>query len=228
MDILRMARELQRHFTGQSPPGDESGYAAFLTGGLVRSRAEHHLCRLRTFSPTAERIVDKMPMNYRCLGLVATLFPKTRVIHCRRDPLDVGLSCFSRDLASMPAWTTDLRAIGHVYREQERLMTHWHRVLPARIFEFVYEDVIADFAGSARRLIEFCGLEWESACLEFHRANRQVRTASLDQVRQPIYDTSIGRWRRFAAYLKPLQEVIGGEGVVLAARKRRGGQSPSP
>lgn len=208
MDISRLARKLQAGFADRALQ-DDDGYATLLTTDLVRSSAEQHLRRLKALSPEAERVVDKMPMNYRRLGLVATLFPRARIVHCRRDPLDVGLSCFSRDLASMPVWITDLRAIGHVHREHERLMAHWHRVLPSPIFEFSYEEVIADLAGSARRLIAFCGLEWHDSCLEFHRTDRRVRTASLEQVRRPIYHSSIGRWRWFAAHLGPLREAIG-------------------
>lgn len=154
------------------------------------------------------RIVDKMPMNYPLLGLIATLFPRARIIHCHRSPLDTGLSCYSRDLASMPIWTCDLRAIGHVYREYERLMTHWRRVLPIPMLELAYETVVDDLEGSARLLIEYCSLEWQSACLRFHRTDRQVKTASAEQVRQPIYNTSVGRWRRFERHLAPLREIL--------------------
>ena len=109
----------------------------------------------------------------------------------------------------MPIWASDLWAIGHVYRECERLMEHWRHVLPIPILDLAYEDVVGDLEGSARRLIEYCGLEWESTCLEFHRTDRQVKTASLEQVRQPIYDRSIGRWKRFARHLAPLREALG-------------------
>jgi tetratricopeptide (TPR) repeat protein len=209
-DMGRIARSLQRQFSGQAGRADELSYAAHLTQEVVREVAEQHLDRLRSLAPGATRIVDKMLTNYHRLGLIATLFPRARVIYCRRDPLDMGLSCYSRDLASMPIWASDLWAIGHVYRECERLMAHWHRVLPIPILEFVYEDVVGDLEGSARRLIDHCGLEWESNCLEFHRTDRQVKTASLEQVRQPIYDSSIGRWRKFERHLAPLRDALKG------------------
>jgi hypothetical protein len=122
--------------------------------------------------------------------------------------MDVGLSCYSRDFATTSVWATDLWAIGHVYRECERLMAHWRRVLPIPILDLAYEDVVGDLEGWGRRLIEYCGLAWESACLDFHRADRQVRTASLEQVRQPIYDSSIGRWRRFERHLASLRKAL--------------------
>jgi tetratricopeptide (TPR) repeat protein len=207
-DIALMARGLERQFAKQSGRAEDLAYVAHLTKDGVRSIAEQHLERLRSLAPGAARVVDKLLSNYHRLGLIATLFPRARIIYCRRDPLDMGLSCYSRDFASMPVWASDLWAIGHVCRECERLIAHWRRVLPIPIFELVYEDVVADLEGSARRLVDYCGLEWESRCLEFHRTDRQVRTASLEQVRRPIYDNSIGRWRKFERHLAPLREAL--------------------
>jgi tetratricopeptide (TPR) repeat protein len=208
-DIGRMANGLQREFVKQTGRTDELGFVAYLTKDGVRSIAEQHLDRLRGLAPRAARIVDKLLTNYQRLGLIATLFPQARIIYCHRNPLDMGVSCFSRDLAQMPIWASDLWAIGHVHRECERLMEHWRRVLPIPILELAYEDVVGDLEGSARRLIDYCGLEWESSCLEFHRADRQVKTASLEQVRRPIYDSSVGRWRRFERHLAPLRDALG-------------------
>jgi tetratricopeptide (TPR) repeat protein len=190
--------------------GDHLGYVAQLTSSLVRSLAERQLARLRKLAPTALRVVDKMPDNLDRLGLIATLFPGAKIVHCRRDPMDTGLSCFSKDFASFPLWISDLRSIGQVYRQYERLMGHWRHALPIPIFEFQYETVVSDFESSARRLIRYCGLDWENACLEFYRTERQVKTASLEQVRRPIYDTSIGRWRKFEQYLAPLRKALDG------------------
>jgi tetratricopeptide (TPR) repeat protein len=209
-DMGRIARGLQRQFVEPDGRMDELAYAAHLTKDTVRSIAAQHLDRLRGLAPDATRIVDKMLTNYQRLGLIATLFPHAKIIYCRRDPMDMGLSCYSKDLASMPIWASDLWAIGHVHRECERLMEHWRRVLPIPILDLAYEDVVGDLEGSARRLIKYCGLEWEGACLEFHRADRQVKTASLEQVRRPIYDSSIGRWRRFEKHLGPLREALAG------------------
>jgi tetratricopeptide (TPR) repeat protein len=207
-DITRIAAGLRGRFANHSGSAGDEAFAPYLTPEIVRPIAEQHLERLRLLAPGALRIVDKMPLNYRRLGLIATLFPCARIIHCRRDPLDTGLSCYSRDLAFLPIWASDLPAIGHVYRQYERLMAHWRRVLPIEILEFTYETVVADLKGSTRRLIEYCGLEWEDSCLDFHRAERQVKTASIEQVRKPIYDTSIGRWKRFERHLGPLRDAL--------------------
>jgi tetratricopeptide (TPR) repeat protein len=209
-DIRQIERELRSRYDVQGAGSDSVGYAAHLTPDIVRSAAEGQLRRLQGLAPEASRIVDKMPMNYQRLGLIATLFPKAKIVHCRRDPMDTGLSCYSKDFVNFPLWASDLASIGQVYRLHDRLMTHWRRVVPIEIFEFRYEDVVRDFEKRARALIEFCGLAWEDACLEFHRTDRQVKTASLEQVRQPIYDTSIGRWRRFRRHLTPLQEALKG------------------
>jgi hypothetical protein len=207
-DMARTVRELKDRYGDPSDTRDYAGYAERLSRDVVRSTAEHHLNRLQSLSPRSSRIVDKMPMNYRHLGLIATLFPRAKIIHCRRDPMDTGFSCYSKDFVSVPLWASDLRSIGEVYRQYDQLMAHWRGVLPIEILEFQYESVVGDLERWARRLIGHCGLEWEDHCLEFYRTDRQVKTASLEQVRRPIYDTSIGRWRRFERHLGPLREAL--------------------
>src|SRR5262249_13310821 len=123
-DMNHIAAGLRSRFADRSGATGDEGFAPYLTPEIVRPIAAQHLERLRLLSPGASRIVDKMPLNYRRLGLIATLFPQARIIHCRRNPLDIGLSCYSRDLAFLPIWASDLRAIGHVYRQYERLMAH--------------------------------------------------------------------------------------------------------
>src|SRR5262249_48811093 len=159
--------------------------------------------RLQSLAPRARRVVDKMPGNYHHLGFIATLFPRARIIHCRRDPLDICLSCFAQDFASMPIWTNDLRAAGHVYREYERLMAHWGKLFPINFLDSDYATVVAEVEAGARRLIVSGGLEWEEGCLEFYRPQRLVKTASLEQVRRPIYDSSVSRWRKYERHLGP-------------------------
>jgi tetratricopeptide (TPR) repeat protein len=207
-DMSRIERELMNRHSERGAGSDDAGYAVHLTPDIVQSIAESQLHRLQNLAPRASRIVDKMPMNYYRLGLIATLFPKAKIIHCLRDPMDTGLSCYSKDFVSFPLWASDLRSIGQTYRQHDRLMAHWRRVLPIDVLEFRYESVVGDLERSARNLIEYCGLEWEDACLEFYRTDRQVKTASLEQVRRPIYDTSIGRWRKFERHLAPLYEAL--------------------
>jgi hypothetical protein len=143
--------------------------------------------------------------------LIATLFPNARIIHCRRDPLDVCLSIYFGDFAGHHPYAYNLENLGLYYREYERIMAYWSDTLPARLFEIRYQDVVDDIEGMTRRLLEFCGLPWNARCLEFHRTERTVHTRSNTQVRQPIYKNSLGRWRPYARYLEPLARALGGE-----------------
>ena len=148
-------------------------------------------------------MVDKTPENYRSLGLLATLFPRARFIHCRRDLRDVALSCWLSSFKQIN-WANDAEAIATYFGEYRRLMAHWRQVLPVPILEVSYEKVVSDLETEARRLVAACGLEWEPACLAFHQTRRAVHTSSVTQVRQPIYSRSVGRWRNYADALAPL------------------------
>jgi hypothetical protein len=150
-----------------------------------------------------------MPFNYLHLGLIAALFPRARVVHCRRDPVDTCLSCYFQHLVEPQAFTPDLTFLGHYYREYERLMAHWARVLPLPVFELNYEELTADQEAVSRRLVEFCGLDWDDRCLRFHETQRTVLTPSALQVRQPMYRNSVGRWKRYEKHLGPLLEALG-------------------
>jgi hypothetical protein len=147
-------------------------------------------------------------MNFFQLGLIATLFPGARVIHCRRDPVDVCLSCYFQNFAHPHLFTLDLRHLGHYYREYERLMAHWVKVLPLPLLDLQYEELTADPEVVSRRLLAFCGLEWDERCLRFHDTQRVVHTSSVLQVRQPMYRSSVGRWKRYEAHLQPLLEAM--------------------
>ncbi|MHC4786044.1 MAG: tetratricopeptide repeat-containing sulfotransferase family protein, partial [Planctomycetota bacterium] len=156
--------------------------------GLSRA----YLDRLSALNPQAHRITDKYLINYRHLGLLAVLFPQSRIIHCRRHPLDTCLSCFA--LALMPhihPWSCDLRDTGTVYLDYERLMHHWRDVLQIPMLEVPYEALVADQEPWSRRIIEFCGLGWDYRCLRFHERGRVVQTASYDQVTRPVYSSSV-------------------------------------
>lgn len=155
------------------------------------------------------RITDKMPHNFLYLGLIATLFPKAKIVHCKRDPLDNCLSIFFQNFAGSHPYSFDLANLGHHYTQYQRLMAHWHTVLPGRIFDLNYEDLIADPERWSRQLINHVGLEWSDACLTPHKLERNVKTASLWQVRQPIYKTSVQRWKNYEHHLGPLKEALG-------------------
>lgn len=169
----------------------------------VRELASRHLARLEELNATADRVADKLPDNYLHLGLIATLFPKARVIHCRRDLRDVAVSCWMTNFRHI-RWAADPDHIAARFADYRRLTDHWRRVLPMPILEVDYEETVADLEGVARRLVAWCGLPWDPACLDFHRTARPVRTASVTQVRQPIYQQSVARWKHYAVSLKPL------------------------
>jgi tetratricopeptide (TPR) repeat protein len=184
---------------------DEAAFAAleYPDRDTIRRIAADYLDKLQALGGIATRVVDKMPDNYQYLGLLATLFPRARFIHCQRDLRDVAVSCWVTNFAQVN-WANDMGSIVSRFREYLRLMDHWRRVLPMTIFEISYEAVVADLEHEARRLVQACGLEWEQGCLSFNETRRPVRTASVIQVRQPIYARSVGRWRHYAEALGPL------------------------
>jgi hypothetical protein len=137
-----------------------------------------------------------MPDNYLYLGLLATLFPRATFIHCRRDLRDVAVSCWMTAFRHIN-WANDPEQIAARFLDYRRLMTHWRSVVPVPVLEVEYEDTVADLEGVARRLVSACGLELEPACLAFHKTRRPVRTASVTQVRQPIYTRSVARWKHY-------------------------------
>lgn len=176
-----------------------SDIARDLEPGLLEREAARYLqAASRHAAADVLRLVDKTPLNYFNLGLVALLFPQARVVWCRRDPRDIAISIYSENFALNSRFATDLDAIAHSIALQTRLMRHWQSVLPLPIHELRYEALVESPETEARRLIGFLGLDWEPACLEFHRSNRTVQTPSRWQVREPIHRRSSGRWQRHA------------------------------
>jgi tetratricopeptide (TPR) repeat protein len=165
--------------------------------------AQRHLDRLRALNEPAPRITDKLPDNYLYLGLIATLFPRAKLIHCRRDLRDVAVSCWITHFRQI-RWASAQESIASRFHEYQRLMEHWRKVLPAPLLEVDYEETVDDLETVARRLVAWCGLEWEPGCLAFHENRRPVRTASVTQVRQPIYKKSVARWKNYEKALAPL------------------------
>ncbi|MBK9161358.1 MAG: sulfotransferase [Nitrosomonadales bacterium] len=176
---------------------------------LTKMGSEYVAC-LRPRAPDSSRITDKMPGNFTALGLIHLTLPNAKIIHVRRDPVDTCLSCFTKLFSGGQEYSYDLTELGRYYADYARLMDHWRMVLPEGAFlEVQYEDIVADQETQARRLIEYCGLEWDDACLNFHKNKRAVRTASVTQVRQPIYRTSVQRWKPYEKFLGPLFEALG-------------------
>jgi hypothetical protein len=178
-----------------------------LTRETAWGLAERYLQRLRREDSHALRVSDKLPENYYQLGLIAVLFPRARIIHCQRDPRDTCVSCFCENFEGV-RYSTSLENLGQYYVEYERLMAFWRKVLPNPLFEVQYEDLVDRQEAVSRDLVAFCGLDWDDRCLQFHETRRTVQTASNLQVRQPMYASSVGRWRRYEKHLEPLLKLL--------------------
>jgi tetratricopeptide (TPR) repeat protein len=179
-----------------------------LTTEIADGMADIYLGPLTALKPGAARITDKMPLNWFHLGLIALLFPGARVIHCRRDPMDTCLSCFMTHFNQGHEYKHNLSHLGHFFRIYARMMAHWRSAIDLPMLEVVYEEVVADAEAQSRRLIEFLGLPWDDRCLTPHSTRRAVVTASVQQVRRPIYTTSVQRWRRYEKQLDPLKAAL--------------------
>ncbi len=175
-----------------------------------RQMGSEYVAALHALARGAARITDKMPGNFLFVGLIRMILPNARIIHVRREPVDTCLSCFSKLFTVEQSFSYDLAELGRYHRAYQRLMAHWRAVLPADVLlEVKYEALVENFEPQARRIVAYCGLEWDPACLEFYKTSRPVHTASMVQVRQPIYRSSVGRWRPDAALLRPLLEALG-------------------
>jgi tetratricopeptide (TPR) repeat protein len=193
-------RSLPRMMNSEAPPVQCLGR---IDREAACRLAECHLEQLRQRDEQAMRIVDKMPDNYLYVGFLAILFPRARFIHCRRDLRDIAVSCWMMNFRHI-RWSCDPEHIASRFQEYRRVMEHWRQVLPVPVLEVDYEETVANLEGVARQLAAWCGLEWEPACLAFHEGTRPVRTASVTQVRQPIYKHAVARWKRYEAALAPL------------------------
>jgi tetratricopeptide (TPR) repeat protein len=181
-----------------------------LSAERLRQLGVRYLEGVTPGAPAAARITDKMPLNFLFAGLIHLALPNARIIHTSRDPVDTCFSCFSTLFTGNHRVAYELGELGRYYRAYERLMGHWRSVLPNGVMlEVRYEDVVADLDRQARRIVAHCGLEWEDACLSFYETRRPVRTASVAQVRQPIYRSSVGRWQPYRHLLRPLLEALG-------------------
>lgn len=185
-----------------------------MPGERLAELGTRYLDSVRALAPDAARITDKMLANFRMVGIIHLALPGARIIHARRDPLDTCLSCFGRNFAKgHQPFTYDLAELGRYYRAYDGLMAHWRDVLPAGVMlELQYEDLVADLEPQARNILAHCGLDWDPRCLAFHQTERPVRTASMAQVREPIYRSSIGRWGSVRHMLRPLLDELGIEG----------------
>lgn len=176
-----------------------------------RSLGQQYLDRVAAILPDErfDRVVDKHPLNFQFVGLILSMFPNAKVIHTVRDPLDTCLSCFFQNFTKGQHYSFDLIKLAHFFNDYKRLMEHWQTLFEGRILTISYEDLLEDLEGETRKLLDFCDLEFEEACLRYFETRRVVKTASFMQVRQPIYKTSLDRWRNYAEELQPVAEILG-------------------
>jgi len=170
-----------------------------------RHFGEAYIKKLRSHSGQAARISDTTPMNFLYVGLIATALPNARIIHCVRDPTDTCLSIFMHPLSTPHSYAHELEDLGAFYKLYQRLMAHWHSMLPGRIHDVTYEKMVTDSETEIRALLNYCELSFEKACLNFHETERTIRTPSAGQVRQPIYNNSIRRWKHYEKHLGTLK-----------------------
>jgi len=181
--------------------------------------AEGYLSTLKTLAPNALRVTDKLLTNYYFAGMLHMLFPNARFIHTKRNPVDTCWSAYTKLFKDDMPHSYDFGELGRYYRKYQELMAYWDRVLPAgTIKTIVYEDVVGDLEASARDMLDFLGLPFDPACLAFHESARPVKTASVAQVRKPVYKTSVEKWRRYGTRLQPLVDALGYEAEPEPAR----------
>ena len=167
---------------------------------------------------TAERFVDKTPFNLMYIGLIHKVFPKAKILYMRRDPIDTCLSCYFNDFTNGASFAMDLQSLVHFYQEHLRLAEHWKAVLPADAFmEVPYEGLVQDQEHWSRRILQFIGLEWDGRVLKFHETEREVRTASVLQVREKLYSHAIGRWKPYREFLGPLLSLASSSSTLISS-----------
>mgnify|MGYP000588513621 CR=1 FL=1 len=190
--------------------------------GFVNKLSEYSLDRLAdelqkaypALPPRVKRVTDKTPQNFIYLGLILQLFPRCRIIHCKRNPLDTCLSCFFSDFGSIyHNYAYDLHSLGRYYGLYSKLMDHWTTVFPDRIFQVDYEELVENQEPVSRAMIAHCGMQWNDQCLDFHKLDRVINTISYNQVRQPLYKRSVNRWHNYDKHLTPLRAALDQSGV---------------
>lgn len=179
-----------------------------VTADQLDALAQKYLENVLRAGGDATRITDKMPHNFSHLGLINLLFPGARVVHCVRNPMDTCLSIYAQNFSNAHPYATDLKILGRYYRLYEKIMQHWKNVLDLQILDFHYEELVGNPEHQIRRLLDFCGLKWSDTCLNFHESKRDVVTASYDQVRQPLYSRSVGRWKWYEQHLQELKMAL--------------------
>ena len=210
---LANVQQIVHALRGREPELQDSRYPQVLTelgAGQFRQLGERYLAETRIYRTSGmPHFIDKMPNNFRHLGLIHLMLPNARIIDARREPMACCFSNLKQLFAKGQEFTYSIEDIARYYRTYLELMRHWDQVLPGRILRVMHEDVVEDLAGNVRRMLDFCGLEFEAQCIEFHKTERSVRTASSEQVRQPLYREGLEHWKHFEAWLQPLNDALG-------------------
>jgi tetratricopeptide (TPR) repeat protein len=207
-DIQRIVVDLQ----GREPDLDTPRYPGVLAGMQPEEflrLGEKYLADTRVYRTGKPHFIDKMPNNFRHLGLIHLMLPNAKIIDARREPMACCFSNLKQLFANGQEFTYSMTDIARYYRTYLELMRHWDLVLPGKVLRVLHEDVVDDLEGNVRRLLDFCGLEFEPACVEFHKTERSIRTASSEQVRQPIYREGLDQWKNYEPWLGPLKDALG-------------------
>jgi tetratricopeptide (TPR) repeat protein len=208
---LLNVQQIAHRLRGRTPDMNDPRYPralAQMPAEDVRKLGDHYIEGTRAYRTGKQFFIDKMPNNFRHLGLIHLMLPNAGIIDARREPMACCFSNFKQLFANGQEFTYGVEDIARYYRTYLELMSHWNRVLPGRILRVLHEDVVDDLDGSVRRLLDFCGLEFEPRCIEFHKTERSVRTASSEQVRQPLYREGLDQWRHFEPWLDPLKDAL--------------------
>jgi len=218
-NILSLSQRLRRHAVNGVTPGYPQVLELLGQKELARFGLEF-IEDTRSHRQGAPLFIDKMPNNFRHIGLIKLMLPRAKIIDSRRNPLDCCFSGFKQLFAEGQEFSYSLADMGQYYRDYVRLMDHWDDVLPGFVLRVNNEDVIADLEREVCRLLEFCGLPFEQACLDFHKTQRNIRTPSSEQVRRPVNSSGVGQWRKYSSFLEPLKQSLGAELAALSQSEK--------
>jgi predicted Zn-dependent protease len=209
---LSTVQQIVATLRGRDATPNDSHYPrilAALSAADCLALGERYLAETRVYRTDKPSFIDKMPNNFRHIGLIHLMLPNARIIDARREPMACCFSNLKQLFANGQEFTYSVEDIARYYRTYLELMRHWDQVLPGRVLRVYHEDVVADLQGSVRRMLDFCGLDFEPQCIEFYKTERSVRTASSEQVRQPIYREGLDQWKNFEPWLEPLEAALG-------------------
>ena len=207
---LTVLTDLTDHICGTKEAAQYPECVTNLNNDSFTRAGADYIDAIRKYSGNAKHITDKMPYNFLHVGLIKTVLPRAKVIHCRRNPMDTCYSIFKNYFKDAHGYAYDMVELGQYYKLYRDLMSHWEKVLPGFIYPVIYEELVANQQNQIKNLLDFCGLPWDEACLSFHKTRRTVSTASLAQVRQPIYKDSVELWKHYEKQLEPLRKTIYG------------------